>query len=203
MGGPGDGERNVIAGAVTMAVGSTDNFIAGNYFGTDVTGSVALTNLFAGIYLDTAQSNAIQGNQIVGNGYGILLDTGADSNWLRANRILQSAGIQVRAAGNRIEGNALLSNHPNAADTGQNNLWDNGRTGNYWSDYTGKDPDGDGIGDTPYAVAANGVDRYPLMVDPAKTPAALVLSQSQLSFSFVIGGPAPRRNRSLSGIPKV
>ena len=193
VGGPGDGERNVLAGEVTMATGSTDNFIAGNYFGTDVTGTVALANLFAGIYLNTSESNAIQGNQIVGSGYGITLDTGANGNWLRANRILQNptAGIQVRATGNRIEGNALLSNHPNAADTGQNNLWDNGRTGNYWSDYTGKDPDGDGIGDTTYPVAPDGVDRYPLMADPASKPAALVLSQSQLNFSFVVGGPAP------------
>jgi uncharacterized protein (TIGR03437 family) len=193
VGGPGDGERNVLAGEVTMATGSTDNFIAGNYFGTDVTGTVALGNLFAGIYLDTAESNAIQGNQIVGSGYGITLDTGANGNWLRANRILQNpaAGIQVRAARNRIEGNALLKNRPNAADTGLNNLWDNGRTGNYWSDYTGKDANGDGIGDTPDAVAPNGVDRYPLMADPANQPAALVLSQSQLSFSFVVGGPAP------------
>lgn len=202
VGGPGDGERNVLAGAVTMAVGSTGNFIAGDYFGTDATGTVALGNIFAGIYLDTAESNAIQGNQIVGNGYGILLDTGANGNWLRANRILQNpaAGIQVRATGNRIEGNALLGNRPNGSDSGQNNLWDNGRTGNYWSDYTGKDANGDGIGDTPYAVAPNGVDRYPLMADPANQPAALVLSQSQLSFSFVLGRP-PRRNRWLSETP--
>ena len=191
VGGPGDGERNVLAGEVTMANGGTNNFIAGNYFGTDATGMVALGNLFAGIYLDTAESNAIQGNQIVGNGYGITLETGANSNWLRSNRILQSAGIQVRGAGNRIEGNALLKNSPNGTDAGQNNLWDNGRTGNYWSDYTGKDANGDGVGDTPYTVAPNGVDRYPLMADPANQPAALVLSQSQLSFSFVVGGPAP------------
>ncbi len=35
--------------------------------------------------------------------------------------------------------------------------------GNYWSDYIGTDSNGDGIGDTPYILAENNVDGYPLM----------------------------------------
>ena len=43
------------------------------------------------------------------------------------------------------------------------NVWDNGSNGNYWSDYTGDDAGGDGIGDTPYVIDENNQDRYPLM----------------------------------------
>ncbi|MEM2999480.1 MAG: NosD domain-containing protein [Candidatus Bathyarchaeia archaeon] len=44
------------------------------------------------------------------------------------------------------------------------NFWDNGTIGNFWSDYEGKDADGDGIGDTPYRIDTNNVDRNPHMV---------------------------------------
>jgi parallel beta-helix repeat protein len=44
--------------------------------------------------------------------------------------------------------------------------WDDGKHGNYWSDYNGTDADGDGIGDTPYIIDEMNIDRYPLMASP-------------------------------------
>jgi nitrous oxidase accessory protein NosD len=44
-----------------------------------------------------------------------------------------------------------------------NNYWDNGKEGNYWSSYNGSDGNSDGVGDTPYVLAANCTDNYPLM----------------------------------------
>jgi hypothetical protein len=43
------------------------------------------------------------------------------------------------------------------------NFWDNGKEGNYWEDYNGTDANRDGIGDAPYVIDADNVDRYPLM----------------------------------------
>ena len=41
--------------------------------------------------------------------------------------------------------------------------WDNGKEGNYWSSYNGSDGNGDGVGDSPYTLAENCTDNYPLM----------------------------------------
>lgn len=43
------------------------------------------------------------------------------------------------------------------------NAWACDGQGNYWSDYTGKDLNGDGIGDTPHRFSPEGVDPFPLM----------------------------------------
>ena len=44
------------------------------------------------------------------------------------------------------------------------NQWDSGSAGNYYSDYNGTDPDGDGIGDTHHPIpGGDSIDRYPLI----------------------------------------
>lgn len=64
---------------------------------------------------------------------------------------------------NRIVHNSLIENLVNAMDAGEENIWDYGGQGNYWSDYKGSDKDDDGIGDAPYRIDKNGIDKYPLM----------------------------------------
>ena len=90
-------------------------------------------------------NNTIMGNNASNNVYGIRLGPSSDNNHLYHNNI--------------------MSNTQNAIDLGRN-IWDNGYPsgGNYWSDYTGIDADGDGIGDTPYNIPeGNNQDHYPFM----------------------------------------
>jgi len=67
--------------------------------------------------------------------------------------------------------NNFVNNVVNAYDE-CSNIWDdNTSEGNYWSDYTGVDENGDGIGDTPYNISGDSnKDRYPLMIPLDETP---------------------------------
>jgi len=60
-------------------------------------------------------------------------------------------------------------------------MWNNGKEGNYWSDYNGTDANGNGIGDTPYVIDENNTDHYPLM-SPVKSPS----TQSPLTIAAIV-----------------
>ncbi len=120
-----------------------------------------------GIMLRYSHNNTITYNNASNNDVGFFLSY-SNHNLVRHNVISSNRwwGIDILGDHNLLYHNMLLKNSNQARDRGENE-WDagdpeeDGRGGNYWSDYQGADR-GDGIGDEPYNISGKtNQDMYP------------------------------------------
>ena len=66
--------------------------------------------------------------------------------------------------------------------------WDNGKVGNYWSDYNGTDANHDSIGDSPYVIDPLDRDLYPLMQSPVQPPTPTPAAKATLPIEAIALG---------------
>jgi nitrous oxidase accessory protein len=156
---------NNITGALVSAISldeSSGNTVSGNRISDLVDGMGALM-------LWTSSNNVISRNVLYGGNPMLLLSS--SNNVLSDNFVVDSEyGIVVgHSSNNEIYINYFINVTMMTMDTDisegtpSTNSWDNGSKGNYWSDYTGTDSNGDGIGDTPQVLYENNQDNFPLM----------------------------------------
>lgn len=116
-----------------------------------------------GVGIDYGFNNTVYRNTIIDNHYGLSGGIDCHGNTFSENTIINNdIGFGTTSYDNKFFHNNFVSNGVNVIVSGINQF-DNGCEGNYWSDYTGIDADGDGIGDTPYVINENNQDNYPLM----------------------------------------
>lgn len=145
-------------------------------------GNVASFNEEYGILLRDVESCTVTDNQLTHNGMGFFIYSSIknvlDRNWVAYNEV----GIKLWAGSlrNEVQGNAFIGNRNQIFYVSASDLeWGVGDPGNFWSDYTGWDQDGDGIGDRPYRLdsfSTNLVNRFPAAMFLLRSPALELLS---------------------------
>lgn len=134
---------------------------------TLVTNNEVFDNTGAGIRLDSMRYTIVEKNHVYSNGGGINVAYVGRHNTIRDNIVFHNSnGITMggpRVYGNKIYHNDIKENTRQAHDAEGDNTWDNGAMeGNFWSDYTGDDTNGNDVGDT--KVPHLGLDSYPMMI---------------------------------------
>jgi len=114
-----------------------------SYCGDNMVTNNFVANNYVGISICRVSPTKVIGNVIANNNQGLILGN----------------------SGNIIDHNNFVNNTVQAATPNFTSIWDLGYSngGNYWSDYKGRDANGDGMGDIPYVIDNYNVDRYPLM----------------------------------------
>jgi nitrous oxidase accessory protein len=136
--------------------------------------SLFLRNVAAGqnrgFFIQQASQNRFVGNVIATNDIGLYLSNGSEQNVFVANAFIRNTDQVWQPPFETEQGRR-----------GPNQFSEHG-TGNYWSDYTGSDRNGDGLGDTPYHetdVFGYLVDRHPQARVLALSPALGLLRKGE------------------------
>jgi len=133
----------------------------------------------SGISLMNCRNNSITSNNITNNkNNGIRIYWSSDNIVIGNNILNNLKGLTIEFASNNntIYHNNFINNTDNALGYHlSDNIWDDGKYGNFWSDYKEKYPDAKkkifkGIWDTPYEIeGGDNQDNYPLIRQWSKT----------------------------------
>ena len=163
--------------------------------GLTVSGNVSAGDRDRGLLLNYANESLFSGNRVLPGPEKCVFIYNANMNRFRGNHFQGcEIGIHFTAGseGNTITGNAFLGNRTQVKYVGTRHVeWSAGGRGNYWSDNTDFDLDGDGIAERPYRpndLVDQVVWRHPLARLLLASPAVQVLRFAQSEFPGIHPG---------------
>jgi len=154
--------------------------------------------------LSSSFHNLIENNFISDSRYnGLEFVENANYNQVTANTIINNwAGVNFwNSSDNIIYNNNFINNEVSISiySIDDKNYFDNGIIGNYWSNYIGRDNDGDGIGETPFIINENNQDQYPLVnIIPEFPSWTILLLFTSVTLSAIIVRKKLRRSNLFS-----
>ena len=184
---------------------SNDNVFEDNTFSNNVAGAAIMyshdirfrRNLFLhnrgfssfGILFQDSERCESRHNLIVDNAVGIFAEALRDSTFTENLIAENDVALELfaSAGNNRFTRNNFIRNLSPIRLIGKatTNEWSAGGIGNYWSEYTGYDLDGDGIGDVPFKIQnlfQHLEGNYPRLRIYFESPGAQVLAAAERSF---------------------
>jgi parallel beta-helix repeat protein len=140
-----------------LIVNSSNCTIYNNIFSLTTSGGVAVRG-------DDATNNTISSNIFQNNAIAINLTASSTSSIIYNNISENEVGIDFsNSNSNVIYHNNFVNNIEDRRGAESFNVWDNGIQGNHWSGHNPPDGNMDKIGDDPYEMDEDNVDRYPLI----------------------------------------
>jgi parallel beta-helix repeat protein len=172
-----------------IAIEGYSNMISGNTIKNNTRG-IGLGSSYSIVFANLISQNHESGMYFVGSNNTVAANVVSDSQW----------GIYFPPYFAAPNGNKFF--HNNFVNVNENvyvssayniNYWDNGKEGNYWSNYASKFPnakevDNSGTGDTSYVICANNTDSHPLIspFDINSTSTLPIATQPQLAKQHLV-----------------
>jgi parallel beta-helix repeat protein len=150
-----------------------------------------------GICFDTSSNNKIECNTILNSTYGLIIGHLSYNNTVTDNTFSENnIGIELfnTTNNNAIYHNNFINNGANAYCEYGDNIWDDGKYGNFWSDYEEKNPDAKPkflkpwMWDTPYEIPGYGdnKDNCPLVEEWPKSKSKDIPNNNAISSSLLL-----------------
>ena len=142
-----------------------------------------------------SRNNSVISNTMSGSEFGIILTGSSDGNLIKRNNILTDHSVSIMGSSSNL---IFLNNiydfkEPLGGpyDNGMN-FWYSEENGNYWSHFTNRNAEGNGIGDEPYSrsvIPPNGTEPYVLLtpaeIKPSPIPQIQPILRPKMGSNFI------------------